>query len=258
MDEPRILVIDDEEVVLASLRKIFTRKGYHTDTFLTAREGLERLEQDGYDLVITDLMMPEMNGIELLKALRDRAMNVPTIMITGYPTISTAVKAMRLGARDYIAKPFTRKELLSPVMRALRREVQEDSDSLDSQSGMHELEALGPGTVYVLPHHSWARFEQDGVFQVGVEDSFLAAVGRVASVTFPDESELLDQGAVGIRLTNEPGEEHGVAMPVSGQVMAVNPEVMADPGAIRTDTWMMKVLPTHLDSEIRSLMVRKD
>ncbi|MBL6975652.1 MAG: response regulator, partial [Deltaproteobacteria bacterium] len=134
MDEPRILVIDDEEVVLASLRKIFTRKGYHTDTFLTAREGLERLEQDGYDLVITDLMMPEMNGIELLKALRDRAMNVPTIMITGYPTISTAVKAMRLGARDYIAKPFTRKELLSPVMRALRREVQEDSDSLDSQS----------------------------------------------------------------------------------------------------------------------------
>lgn len=258
MDEPRILVIDDEEVVLASLRKIFTRKGYNTDTFLTAREGLDSLEKGDYDLVITDLMMPEMNGIELLKALRDRSIEVPTIMITGYPTINTAVKAMRLGARDYIAKPFTRKELLSPVMRALRREVQQDTVELDSQSGVHELEALVPGTVYVLPHHSWARFEQDGVFQVGVEDSFLAAVGRVARVDFPDESELLDQGAVGILLTNEPGEEHGVAMPVSGQVMAVNPEVVADPGAIRTDTWMMKVLPTHLDSEIRSLMVRKD
>ena len=257
MGEPRILVIDDEEVVLASLRKIFSRKGYVTDAFLTAREGLERLSREDYDLVVTDLMMPEMNGIELLKELHRRDLNVPTIMITGYPSISTAVKAMRLGARDYIAKPFTRKELLSPVMRALRRDVQDDSRPFARlEGGVTDPSTLVPGTVFVLPHHSWARFEQDGVFEVGVEDSFLAAAPRVARASFPEEGELLDQGSVGIRLTNEPGEEHGVAMPVSGQVMAINSEAVLDPGSIREDIWLLKVLPTHLDSEVRNLMVR--
>ena len=84
MDEPRILVIDDEEVVLASLRKIFTRKGYHTDTFLTAREGLERLEQDGYDLVITDLMMPEVDGLEPLPAGGDVEVHKYGLVVEGF------------------------------------------------------------------------------------------------------------------------------------------------------------------------------
>ncbi len=118
----RILVIDDEEVVHVSLRRILGRCGHHVDAELSAVAGLERLaDEEPYDLVITDLMMPEMNGIELLRQLRERELEVPVLMITGYPTISTALEALRLDAMDYIAKPFTRQELLAPVNRALRR-----------------------------------------------------------------------------------------------------------------------------------------
>jgi len=256
MGEQRILVIDDEEVVLASLRKVFLRIGCSTDTALTAREGIDLLDKGEYDLVVTDLMMPEMNGIELLRNLQSRGNTVPVIMITGYPTISTAVNALRLGARDYISKPFTRKELLSPVMRALRQDSGDGPSTFDGGGSVPDAGSLEPGTVFLVPHHSWARFEQDGVFQVGVDDSFLSAVGRLSSVFLPHVGDILSQGSVGIRLTNEGGEEHGVVMPLSGQVMAVNDEAFGEQEGIMAETWLVRVLPSHLESEIKNLLVR--
>ncbi|HQF25819.1 MAG TPA: response regulator, partial [Polyangiaceae bacterium] len=83
----RVLVIDDEDVVHASMRKVLSRLGFGVDGVLSAREGLARLQTDSFDLIITDLMMPQMNGIELLQELRARGNTTPVLMVTGYPTI---------------------------------------------------------------------------------------------------------------------------------------------------------------------------
>jgi DNA-binding response OmpR family regulator len=248
----RVLVIDDEEVVHASLRKILSRQGYQVDATLSAPAGLERLGADRYDLVITDLMMPGMNGIELLGEMRARELFTPVLMITGYPTIRTAVQAMRLGAVDYLAKPFTRKELLGPVKRALRIEVGED------RAGAAEIDpgSLVPGVELFLPHHAWARFEQDGTFLVGLEASFLRAAGRVRAILAPEEAEVVEQGYLAIRLENEEGEEHGVAMPLSGQVEEVNRELLADPTRLEAGSWLLRILPSQLASELGLLIPR--
>lgn len=249
----RVLVIDDEEVVHASLRKILSRQGYQVDATLDAAAGLERLASARYDLVITDLMMPGMNGIELLEAMASRRIEVPVLMITGYPTIRTAVQAIRLGAVEYLAKPFTRKELLGPVKRALRI-VEPAGEQARNELTPAELR---PGVELYLPHHSWARFEQDGTFLVGVEQSFLAAVGRVRAIVAPEELEVVEQGYLAVHLENEEGEEHGVVMPLSGQVQAINPALLADPSRLTAATWLLRVLPSQLASELVLLVVRR-
>ena len=251
----RILVIDDEEIVHASVGKILRRAGYKTESVFSADEGFRRLKQETYDLVITDLMMPGMNGVELLRALRKEGIRATVVMITGYPTIRTALEAMRLGAMDYLAKPFTRKELLAPVLRALRQEQQEGEGTEDGAEIMPG--DLLPGNEVVLPHHAWARFLQDGHFLVGVEASFLGAVGEVMAVQLPTAMDLLEQGRAGIQVISGTGEEHAVAMPLSGQVVEVNEVASQDPAGATQGRWCLKVLPSDLQGELKNLVLRK-
>jgi DNA-binding response OmpR family regulator len=250
----RVLLVDDEQVVHASVRKVLSKQGYVVEGAFTSEEALELLERREFDLVITDLMMPGMNGISLLQALQNKGIMVPIIMITGYPTIRTAVQAMRLGACDYIAKPFTRKELLGPVSRLLRR--LEAKDWVAERTDPPSAASLTPGVTVVLAQHAWARLDQDGTFLVGVEPAFLHAVGEVGGAYGPAEGDVVEQGVVGLNLLNHTGEEHGVAMPLTGRVIAVNRELLQAPGSITSDSWLLRVLPSHLDMEIQYLSAR--
>ena len=258
----RILVIDDEEVVHVSLARILGRRGHTVDATLKAQDGLELLQHEQYDLVITDLMMPEMNGLELLAAMKIHELAVPVLMITGYPTIKTALQALRLGAVDYLAKPFTRTELLAPVHRALRRKARRDGDAEtplpsvppEPDGDPRQEPSVLPGDRFRLRRHAWVVFEQEGTFAAGIEASFLAAIGPISSVTLPDEAQVLEQGYVGIRLVAADGQEHGVLMPLSGRVMALNEECQTQPSAITADTWLVRLLPERLQSELKLLI----
>lgn len=264
----RILVIDDEEVVHVSLKRILGRRGHEVDAVLTAAEGLERLRSTQYDLVITDLMMPEMTGLELLERMRQLSLETPTLMITGYPTIKTALQALRLGATDYLAKPFTRKELLGPVARALKRFEDaavgamrdtlvptRESDAAHVEGIDSPSATLLAGERVHLRRHSWAVYRQDGTMDVGIGTTFLASIGTIQSIVLPTEADLVEQGYVGIRLSSSTGEEHGVFMPLSGRVVAINGEATAKPSAIGPETWLVRIIPDRLATEL-PLLVR--
>ena len=117
----RVLVVDDMAAVQAGIRRMLESGGYAVDSALSAAQGLELLERKAYRAVIVDLLLPGTDGLEFLEEMRRRKINLPAIMITSYPTIKSAVKALRLGAVDYIPKPFTRQEILAPLDRALSR-----------------------------------------------------------------------------------------------------------------------------------------
>ncbi len=255
----RVLVIDDEEVVHASLRRILARLGLQVEAVYTAQEGIDRLSAEPFDLVITDLMMPRMNGVEMLEVLQERGIRVPTLMITGYPTIRTAVKAMRLGAMDYIAKPFRRKELLGPVKRALRLDAEIDADvpvARRGSDGALNPDSLQPGDRVVLPNHAWAEFQQDGTFLIGLEENFLRAAGPLSAAEGPQEMDLVEQGYIGIRLTARDGDVHGVAMPLSGQVSEVDEEAFADVEGLDAKRWLLRIIPSALEKELEILTKR--
>ena len=115
---PRVLVVDDEPVINESCRRVLADEGYEVDTTESGREGLDRAARQHFDLVITDLRMPDLDGMELVRSLRRQRPNTAVVIITGYGTVPSAVEAMRLGVAEYIEKPFTPDELAQAVGRA--------------------------------------------------------------------------------------------------------------------------------------------
>lgn len=115
-----ILVIDDEVAVNNNIRKILSKKGFNVDQAFTKTEALEKIEESAYTLVLLDLKIPEVKDLELLKAIRDRRPDTMVIIITGYASIETAVETSRLGAIDYLAKPFTPDEIRNATEKAFR------------------------------------------------------------------------------------------------------------------------------------------
>ena len=116
----RILIVDDEAAIRSSLAESLADEGYETDAAETGEEALAKLNAGDYDLVVTDLKMPNVSGLELLQALRHRDSQTPVIMMTAYGDVDTAVESMRLGAYDFIQKPFKLSDMRRQVSAALR------------------------------------------------------------------------------------------------------------------------------------------
>jgi DNA-binding NtrC family response regulator len=119
MDKKRALVIDDEKIVLDSVSKILTDENYEVDVTLSGREGIDRAIKGKYDIVLTDIRMPDIGGMRVLRDVKRAKPSLPVVMITGYASIQSSVQAMKMGAADYIEKPFTPDLLLKAVASAL-------------------------------------------------------------------------------------------------------------------------------------------
>src|SRR5262249_41693803 len=118
-DSARILVVEDDPNHGAMCARMLERKGYHARAITSAREALSVLAQTGdVDLVLADLQMPEMDGIQLLNAVKGKYPHVEFIVMTGYGTVKTAVEAMQRGAAHYIQKPLDHDELNLLIQRA--------------------------------------------------------------------------------------------------------------------------------------------
>lgn len=117
--EEHLLIVDDALDTLELLDRNLSSNGYHVFSASSALEAIKMLEKTKIDLVITDLKMPDVNGLDLIRHVRENFKNTEVMMITGYPTIESAVAAVKIGAEDYLAKPFTDEELFSAVHKAL-------------------------------------------------------------------------------------------------------------------------------------------
>ena len=119
MSKGRILVVDDEDIVRTSCSRTLSPEGYEVRLAKNGVEGLKMASEERFDLVLTDLKMPDMDGIEVLRIIKEKWPETAVIIVTGYQTVDTAVKSIKLGAYDYIEKPFTPGALLNAVVQAI-------------------------------------------------------------------------------------------------------------------------------------------
>jgi DNA-binding response OmpR family regulator len=118
---PNVLVVDDEKTVCNSCRKILTQKGYNVDVASSGEEAIGKAKGNGFDVLIADWKMPQIDGIELARRIKKENPGIAVILITGYPSVETSIQAMRSGISDYVPKPFTPDELSDAMMRALAK-----------------------------------------------------------------------------------------------------------------------------------------
>jgi DNA-binding NtrC family response regulator len=118
MNALKVLVIDNEDVICDACDLVLTEKGHKVDFCKTGKSGLIAVTRTEYDLVLLDIKLPDMDGMNILRMLKENMPGLCVIVMTGYSTLANAVQAMKLGAADYLPKPFTDDELLEAVEKA--------------------------------------------------------------------------------------------------------------------------------------------
>jgi DNA-binding NtrC family response regulator len=154
-DVKKILIVDDEESFRNHLTRLFVRRGYKVAEVASGNEALALVGQKAFDIVLLDIVLPDLNGVEVLKVLKERAPDTQVIMMTGNATVNTAIASMKLGAYDYLTKPFDLEELTILVERAcelstLRRESEFLHLELDRQQKFDEIVGSDNKTLAAL------------------------------------------------------------------------------------------------------------
>ena len=139
MEKKKILVIDDEQLVLDSVSKILSDENFDVDVSLSGRTGLDWAIERKYDLILTDIRMPDVGGMRVLRDVKRIHPELPVVMITGYASVESSVQAMKLGAADYIEKPFEPEDLLKSVNAVLGATEEPDEQALIHKKEMSRV-----------------------------------------------------------------------------------------------------------------------
>jgi len=263
----RILAVDDEAVVLDSFRRILVLEGYSIDTVQSGPEALSLVQRHDYDFVFTDLKMPNMDGVEVVKAVKHLRPDVDMVVITGYGTIETAVETMQHGACEYVQKPFTADELGEFVNRLLvkrqaRLEALRQPTVRVVSPGQAEdtpvNEYCVPGGSFIAPGHTWVRIEPDGHVRVGIDDFANKALGAIGAVVLPRPGTQVRRGEPLFSLQRG-AEAVQFLAPVGGKVQDANASVAAEPSRIShspyKEGWVCRIEPADLTEELATLLI---
>ena len=263
----RILAVDDEAVVLDSFRRILVLEGYSIDTVQSGPEALSLVQRQDYDFVFTDLKMPGMDGVEVVKAVKHLRPDVDLVVITGYGTIETAVETMQHGASEYVQKPFSADELSEFINKLLiKRQARIDalrqptirivSPSQAENTPKHEY--CVPGGAFIASGHTWVRIEPDGNVRTGLDDFANKALGGSFEVVMPMTGTVVHAGDLLFSLRRG-AEELRFHAPVSGRVLEVNTGLAADASSVThspyKEGWVCRLEPADLTTEIATLRI---
>ena len=119
-DRPRVLLMEDETSLAKGLAMVMREEGYHVDLADTGRGALEQFQKSDFDLLVADLRLPDINGMEVVEQVKGQKPKTNVVIITGYPTVASAVQAVKMGVSDYLRKPFTEDEFMTAVKSSLR------------------------------------------------------------------------------------------------------------------------------------------
>ena len=140
----KILIIDDERGIRNTLREILADEGHEVEVAENGKQGLEMAQGKAYDLIFSDIKMPELDGLEVLKALKegDEAIETPVVMITGHGDVETAVQALKLGAYDFLLKPLDLNRILITTKNALEsKSLKQETKQLRKKISDHDYRA---------------------------------------------------------------------------------------------------------------------
>jgi len=256
-----ILIIEDEQVIVDVAKRILDLEGFAVDETFAVENALDKFQQNNYKLIISDLMLPDFSGIELIKEVKSRKPEIPVIIITGYAMLENAVRSFKVGAFDFIPKPFDLEELSGVVYRAMNYlDMKQKSDNGKEQPSVLKKnisDEKNTGNYYFLGGHSWAKTDADHSITFGVGETFSGNMGEIQKIELPFINSEVWQGNMCVRIISQKNRVHMVWAPLSGEVIAINQNIETNMNLIDKDPfdkgWLVKILPTNLEGELENL-----
>ncbi len=260
----RILAVDDEAIVLDSFRKILVEAGYAIDTVENGREALGLVQRNKYDFVFTDLKMPEMDGLDVVKGVKHFSPETDVIVITGYATIESAVNAMKYGAMDYVQKPFTEDELVDFTRKCLIRRQDHMQKQISPTVRVVATERprareFGlPGGVFISAGHVWASVTVPGIVRLGMDDFARKMIGRIDGIELPVKGAGLKKGDR-LFAIRQGGRSISFYAPVAGIVQDLNADLPQHLDWLSRHPyekgWVCAMKPEHLSTELEQMKI---
>ncbi len=245
----RILVAEDEVDTLLGLEKILTKRGYSVDVAKDGLEAAEKVRAQPFDVVVSDLKMPRIDGMELLHMTKETNKNIAFIIITGYGTVESAMEAMRLGASNYIRKPISPNILIGAVEEALQAK---DEESPAQATTRPEISAIQRANL----KYAWFSVQPDGTVLVGANEKFYEEAGEIVYCDLPFQGDKVVKGQTCVRMVN--AGKHmpkKFLSPLSGTVVKVNEKMEIQPYLAQKDpygeAWLFTIVPSRLEEELK-------
>ncbi|MFZ2445696.1 MAG: response regulator [Syntrophobacteraceae bacterium] len=138
----KVLVMEDEANMARALEMVLSEEGYEVDVAMTGRNAMKQLDSKTFDLLLADLRLPDINGMDVIKKVKHDQPDTEVVVITGYSTVSSAVEAIKLGAFDYLAKPFTEDEIKGVISSALKNRGEAPAQEARQDQGGSQTGAL--------------------------------------------------------------------------------------------------------------------
>ena len=257
ISDPTLLVVDDEQVYCDGCERIFSRQGFRVEGSNDAVEALDLAKVNDYSAIILDVKMPNMDGIRFLEHLRAMRPETPVILMTGYPSIQNAASAIRLGASDYVTKPFTPEQITSAVRGLLNKEAPHDAEPQSEEETVVDEADAEPGEL-VFCGRAWAHLADRTAVRVG--GTVPRSEMPCAELKLPRVGDIVHQGLPLFAVRSSDGDMTTVSSPVTGMVLEVNGALESNPDLLWEHPcglgWVAKIAPTRLEQEEGRLVSR--
>ena len=247
----KILVLDDDPVVTLSCKRILGAEGYNIITVDRGEDAIKRISNEEFDLLISDIRLPDVNGITVLKESKIIQPKLDVVIITGYPTLDDAKESVRLGAFEYIEKPFTPDFMMNVagkifdqrgwiLRKAFIDEFRNDIVSLrDTQN-----------PVIFYKEGTWARPIKDGLWEVGFDIRYWLLSGQLMYIDIPEGLKMVTAGEAFGKILSGSGQTEDLVSPMNGMVKETNTNANTAMSALIRDNlsegwllWLARVQP---------------
>ncbi len=247
----KILILDDDPVVTLSCKRILGAEGYNITTVDKGDAALNKLAKEDFDLFISDVMLPDISGMEVLKEARIIKPKTDVVIITGYPKLEDAKEASRLGAQQYLEKPFTPDFMINVAKKVfdkrgwILRQTFID-EFRDSVVPLREQE----NPIIFYKEGTWARPFKDGLWEMGCDLRYWLLSGALTYVDFIKGMDKVEAGKAFANIYTSTGTSIDLLSPMSGDLREINTKVNDVMAALLKDhmsegwlLWLARVFP---------------
>lgn len=245
----KVLVIDDEPVIVEALRRVLTSAGFAVTVATNAEDALEMMETVKPSVVVVDIRLPGISGIEFIPRAREVDQKAVILLMSGFSSSDHVVLSLQAGAFTFLAKPFTFEEARNVVMRAVRYYRLPASE--------RKPRSLAGDRAAMFGVQGWCRVDPRGVGHVGVTEVYLKTMGRPAYVHAPPIGYPLVQGDVLARIEDTHGNAYIAWSALGGRVLEINHKVIEDPLLLLHEPtargWLARLQASTPDEDLERL-----